>query len=225
MEASWSTCVELLVWVGKLESILKLAELVEPLLEENGLGLTSQDWRRYMRSFVESCELVLGGAQPFYQRYRNKNLQVDVVQTRKKREQGKSDLMEARRGFKRRFELLSHVWPIYERALDSLKVDPTLQKGFDEFRAQYEAIGLIEISRLCWTFINAHTEDSEAQAYGHPVEARAYSHPVEARAYGHPVEARAYGRPALAVDPSSFGVPFHLRRVRVLGGSLQSRFQ
>jgi len=224
MEASWSTCVELLVWVGKLESILKLAELVEPFLKENGSGLTSQDWCRYMRSFLKSCELVLGGAQPFYQRYRDEKLKVDLVLTDQKRAQGKKKLMEARKVFKERSELLFHVWPIYERAFNSLNVSTDLRKGFDEFRKQYEAISPIEISRLCWTFINAHTADSEPQAYG----PRFYGPPPadsDARAYGPPVGARAYGHPTLAVDPSSFGVPFHLRRVRVLGGSLQSRFQ
>ena len=43
---------------------------------------------------------------------------------------------------------------------------------------------------------------------------------------GYGVSARAYSRPALAVVvPRSLGVSYHLRRVRVLGGSLQARFR
>ena len=43
---------------------------------------------------------------------------------------------------------------------------------------------------------------------------------------GGAVSARAYARPALAVVvPRSLGVSYHLRRVRVLGGSLQARFR
>ena len=199
--ANSSTWLELSFSIGSLSDVLIRAESVHHLFVGEA-SVTSKELCNRMHAFIETCNRVVQGSKPFYLNTPDEYGRRDSATRKVKQEKGKVALAEARGVIEDQFVALDKILPAYRGALEALTGDTLVVGLIADFGEQIRNIVLFHITSECRTIIREILPE-----------------------YRPAVSARAYGRPALAVDPSSFGVPFHLRRVRVLGGSLQSRFQ